>query len=66
MTMNEAALIKRINRKLAREGEALRTTRGGQPEWNLGRHYILDTHTNCVTAYHIDDLESLGRELGVI
>jgi hypothetical protein len=58
------ALIQRINRKLAPEGEALRTTRR---RWrsNLGDYYLVDLNRNFVTQQRVN-LEALGRELGVL
>ena len=64
-TVTSNALVKRINRKLAPEGELLRTTRGQRAIQDLGHHYILDIYTNGVLAWHCD-LEELGRELGVL
>lgn len=55
-------LIARINRKLTHDGERLRSRRGrsgGTP-----RHSIVDGR-NAVT-WQGDDLEGLGRELGVL
>ena len=57
------ALIKRLNRKLANEGEILRANRW----WNtdMGDFYIVDRDSNGLKAGHVD-LEGLGRELGVL
>ena len=64
-TLSPKALIGRINRRLAHEHEALRTSRGTRAEQELGRHYVLDLDRNAILARDID-LESYGRELGVL
>ena len=62
--VSESAVIKRINRRLAKDGEQLRTRRSERYWSDLGTHYIVDSN-NCVTASHVD-LEQLGRELGAL
>jgi hypothetical protein len=62
--VTKAALIKRINRKLALEGETLRTTRGERWRGDLGDHYTVD-ESNFITAQHVDLVEC-ARELGVL
>jgi len=59
------ALIQRINRKLAAQGEKLKTYRGGRSEVQLGRYYIIDVRRNFLVAGN-QDPEGLGRELGVL
>lgn len=59
------ALIKRINRKLAHEGEVLRRARGGRSWQQVGDHYIVDVSRNFLVAGHVDP-EDYGRELGVL
>ena len=59
------ALIQRINRKLAEEGEVLKAARGAKVEQQLGTYYTLDMRTNAVVAKDVD-LERLGRELGAL
>jgi hypothetical protein len=53
------AVVQRVNRRLAHDGEMLRADRSS------GEHYIVDIQRNAVTAQHVD-VEELGRELGVI
>ncbi|MCY1455688.1 hypothetical protein D9M71_728400 [compost metagenome] len=62
MNISQNALIKRINRKLAHEGQRLCTARQC---WNnsTGGFYITDAYT--IVVYHIE-LEPLARELGVL
>jgi hypothetical protein len=64
VTVTERALIQRINRKLAKDGEKLRTTRG-HFEPSLGRHYVIDLNRNFVVRKQFD-LEELGRQLNVL
>tara|TARA_B100001540_G_scaffold312266_1_gene333087 strand:- start:1124 stop:1342 length:219 start_codon:yes stop_codon:yes gene_type:complete len=63
--ITQRALYMRVKRKLAAKGEALRTLRGTRHEKDLGQLYITDLYTGTVVATHVD-LESLGRELGVL
>ena len=70
-TVSERALIARINRKLAKQGEQLRrarATRDGNhliPDNNLGWYFIIDVNRNFIVHTHID-LELLGRELDAL
>ena len=56
-------MVARINRKLAKQGKAIRKTRGKNHE--LGEYYAIDTLTNTVLDTHV----SVGRvayEMGLI
>lgn len=65
-TITEAALIARINRRLAHDGERLcRTRQGTRDEFALGQFYIVANATNGIVASHCD-LDALGREIGVL
>lgn len=57
------ALVKRINRKLAPDGERLVTPRSERDWQAVGYHTVNDR--NCQTASRID-LEEFGRELGAL
>ena len=59
------ALIQRINRKLLAEEQAVRASRGGRAELELGDYYILNLRFNSVDAMHVN-LEELGREVGAL
>jgi hypothetical protein len=59
------ALIQRINRKIAMDGEVLKTARGQAARAELGDYYIINVHHNFVSAKDVD-LEARGRELGVL
>ncbi len=65
VTITERALMARINRKLTREGSCLRKT-GYNSQWysTTGRYYVYQPHTRQMATNQ--DLEKLGRELGVI
>ena len=65
--VGEAALMKRINRVLAKEGYAgqkLKKARRGQDS-SLGDYYIVDHEMNSLVERHVD-LDACGRELGVL
>ena len=64
--VTERALLGRINRKLAHDGQKLYRTRlGTRAEHEFGNYYIVDTFTSAVHAHHCD-LADVGRELGVL
>jgi hypothetical protein len=65
VAVGERALIARINRKLAHDDQALRTTRGERAYLDLGSFYILNLRTNFIDAYRVS-LEDLGREVGAL
>jgi hypothetical protein len=68
------ALYQRLNRRLKRDGEQLRTARGERAKEQLGRFYVVETghHVrpeNAVSAglvYSDVNLEKLAVKLGVI
>lgn len=64
LTSKTKALIKRINRRLARDGQRLRTTRGIQMLLDVGEHYVIDLSRNCVVDKYVD-VEQLAHQLGV-
>ena len=63
--VSEKNLKRRINRKLAKDMEALRTSRNWQMEMEAGRYYVVDFSHGGVIQSHVD-LEDLGREIGVL
>ena len=66
--VTEQALIRRINRKLAREGqfgEQLHKYRGGHSLIDLGNFYVIDRDTGGLVQTHVD-LEEYGREVGAL
>lgn len=58
------AVIKRINRKLAPDGEQLRTCRGGPWEHELGRYFVTNAQ-NAIASTHVA-LEGYARGLGAL
>jgi hypothetical protein len=62
--VSERALVARLNRRLARDGEVVRKNRSRQ-DWELGEYYLLDIAHNSIPAKNID-IEVLGRELGCL
>jgi hypothetical protein len=63
--VGEHALIQRINRALAKEGEKLKKARTVRVSTSVGDFFIVDLQRNVV-AYPDVDLEDLGRELKVL
>lgn len=64
--ITERAAFARINRALAKQGQAIRRTRADS-RWfqTMGRYFVVDLYKNAVI--HKDcDLEELGREFGVL
>jgi hypothetical protein len=61
-----AAVVKRINRRLAHDNEQLHRDRGrhGYPG-DLGWWYVRNRHTGYVDCYDVDP-ETLAREIGVL
>jgi hypothetical protein len=64
IVLSKRTLIRRINRRLEKDGQQLRTT---IPRWQgtFGRYYIIDTLLNSRVRDNVD-LEELGRELDVM
>jgi len=60
--MTEDALVKRINRVLAKDMKVLRKTRGSRLIQGLGDYHLFDQSRNWISDHHIDP-ETLGREL---
>ena len=65
VAVTPGALIKRINRRLAKEDEQLRVSRGDQMWLNVGAYYTVCVSRNYVSGHDVDP-EALGRELGVL
>lgn len=63
-TIDEGALIKRINRKLEARGEKLRKTRGFQNVHDLGEYWIQDVSRNLVLGKFVEP-NKIARGLGV-
>lgn len=63
--ISERALVQRINRALAKDGETLRKARSAQTAASVGEYFILDTTKNSVARTDVD-LVALGRKLKVL
>jgi hypothetical protein len=59
------ALIQRINRKLAHEGERIKTCRNERWRGELGTYYVVHLNHKFVVQKRVD-LEGLGRALRVL
>jgi hypothetical protein len=59
------ALLQRINRKVAAQGEQLKKTRSSRWRNELGDFFTISTGRNVITARHVNP-EKYGRELGVL
>jgi hypothetical protein len=64
--ITERALIQRINRRLAKDGEKLKKSRGEKVLLDLGDYFIVNFNLNQIVAHHITDIIELGRELEVL
>jgi hypothetical protein len=63
--VTEIALLKRINRRLAKDLESLRKNRGGPYTETLPDWLHIDENRNAIIG-GTNDLEAFGRELGVL
>lgn len=59
-----AALIARINRTLAKRGEALRKSRSEREAQDFGGFYVIDVALNAVLQKDVD-IDALAAELGL-
>jgi hypothetical protein len=65
MQVSQSALRTRISRKLAKEGERMITFPEATSDWcTNGPIAVVDCNNHMIRVGH--DLESLGRELGVL
>lgn len=62
--ITEAALLKRINRKLAHENKAMRKARTWTTD--LGWYYVVDCHSGNVESAHHDDIVAFARDEGLV
>lgn len=65
LPVSQTALLTRIRRALAKNGEMLKKCRSARDWPNLGDYYIVDVQLNAVVATHVD-LEALARKIDVI
>ena len=64
LPVTERALVQRLRRALAKEGERLLVNRSGHAPANVGRYYLVDGR-NIMTDNAVD-IEALGRELKLL
>ncbi|MFT3850806.1 MAG: hypothetical protein QM739_19720 [Propionivibrio sp.] len=63
--VSERALIARINRKLAKEPfprKLCKARPGSRMESNCGKYHVINTYTNALDDYKIDDLEEWVKD----
>lgn len=65
MPTTTGALVKRINRRLAHNGQRLRTTRGARMIAAVGLHWVEDIRRSCVVERDVD-VEELAQRLGLV
>jgi hypothetical protein len=58
--VSEHALLKRLNRAMAKEGYTVRKARGPRAELDVGRFYVVNTTFNVMAGKDVD-LEDLAR-----
>jgi hypothetical protein len=63
--ISKRALMQRLNRRLAAEGEKLLTARGTQAMLDLGEFYTIDVGRNMICRKAVDPA-ALARQLGVL
>ena len=64
MRITTRALAQRIQRELAKDGRKLRKARGAY-EPSVGSYFIVN-EDNHIVGKNIEDIEELGRKLGVV
>lgn len=63
--VTKRAIVQRIRRSLAKEGNMLRTSRSEGVRQDLGEYYVVDTFRNRVIERDVD-LERLARDIGAL
>jgi hypothetical protein len=64
--VSKRALLARLNRRLAKDGEIIKGTGGTKGRrYELGEYYCISLARNTVTDTHVD-LEAWARELAVL
>ena len=68
ISVNEQALVKRINRVLKKKGRLgwqLKKTRGWKMISSVGEFHVLDIERSFIVLPHVN-IEGYGREIGVL
>jgi hypothetical protein len=60
------ALVQRIGRALEKKGERLVANSRPGPAPDIGNYFTVDIDRKFVVQTHLDDLEALGRKLGIL
>jgi hypothetical protein len=60
VAITQRALMARVNRKLAHEGQILKVSRSAAEKQNFGGYFVIDEGGN-VSAHGIDDLAAWVR-----
>lgn len=63
--ISKHALIQRINRRLAKDGEVLKAGLGEKVISDLGNYFIVDTSHNAIVSHDVE-IEELGRKIKVL
>jgi hypothetical protein len=65
LPISESAIVQRLVRKLAEQGERIKVNRSGsKAEQSLGRYVVLSKQGDI--KQHTDDLSTLAEEHGVL
>ena len=65
--ISENALVKRVNRRLNKDGETLRKCRRGPYYRELGDYYVVDYNNLIINrGLNLSDLEDLAKSLGAV
>jgi hypothetical protein len=65
LQVSRPALLARLRRRLARNGERLCVLRGDHARFDVGDFYTVDTERACIIRKHVDPI-ALAKELGVL
>jgi hypothetical protein len=65
ITVSRRALLQRINRRLAKDGEVLRAARSKLSRHVVGEFYVVDTAMNGVVEKGVDPVAK-ARGMGVL
>lgn len=61
ITVTVRALMARVNRKLAHDGQILKVSRSAAEKQSFGYYYTADISVGAVKAWNINDLEKWVR-----
>ena len=65
LRVSERALLQRLNRALAKDGEVLKKARPSRYRKELGDFFVLSRRANGVIEGHVN-IEALARQKGVL